>query len=69
VLAAGADAPDGADARPQLVATDAVVVVVSEKPKGAGNGSDRVVLVALPARAANDVAAAALVQTVTLTFH
>jgi Flp pilus assembly protein CpaB len=67
VLAAGA--PDSDSARPQLVATDAVVVVVSEKPKGAGNGSDRVVLVALPAHAANDVAAAALVQTVTLTFH
>lgn len=71
VLAAGSDAgaPDSDNARPQLVATDAVVVVVSEKPKGAGNGSDRVVLVALPAHAANDVAAAALVQTVTLTFH
>jgi Flp pilus assembly protein CpaB len=69
VLAAVADSTDGADARPRLVATDAVVVVVSEKPKGAGNGSDRVVLVALPAHAANDVAAAALVQTVTLTFH
>ena len=68
VLAAGADADTGADARPQLVATDAVVVLVSEKPKGAGNGSDRVVLVALPS-AANDVAAAALVQTVTFTFH
>lgn len=67
VLAAGA--PDSDSARPQLVATNAVVVVVSEKPKGAGNGSDRVVLVALPAHAANDVAAAALVQTVTLTFH
>jgi hypothetical protein len=66
VLAAGADSDS---ARPQLVATNAVVVVVSEKPKGAGNGSDRVVLVALPAHAANDVAAAALVQTVTLTFH
>ncbi len=59
----------GADARPQLIATDAVVVLVSEKPKGAGNGSDRVVLVALPAHAANDVAAAALGQSVTLTFH
>jgi hypothetical protein len=59
----------GADAQPQLVATDAVVVLVSEKPKGTGNGSDRVVLVALPAHAANNVAAAALVQTVTLTFH
>jgi Flp pilus assembly protein CpaB len=68
VLAAGtSDA--GADAQPQLVATNAVVVLVSEKPKGSGNGSDRVVLVAVGAHAANAVAAAALVQTVTLTFH
>jgi len=68
VLAA-ATSDTGADAKPQVVATDAVVVLVSEKAKGAGAGSDRVVLVALPAHAANDVAAAALVQTVTLTFH
>ena len=68
VLAA-ATSDTGEDARPQVVATDAVVVLVSEKPKGAGNGSDRVVLVALPAHAANAVAASALVQTVTLTFH
>jgi Flp pilus assembly protein CpaB len=68
VLAA-ATSDTGEDARPQMVATDAVVVLVSEKPKGAGNGSDRVVLVALPAHAANAVAASALVQTVTLTFH
>jgi Flp pilus assembly protein CpaB len=67
VLAAGSEA--GAEARPQLVATNAVVVLVSEKPKGAGNGSDRVVLVAVGAQAANEVAAAALLQTVTLTFH
>jgi Flp pilus assembly protein CpaB len=67
VLAAGTET--GADARPQLVATDAVVVLVSEKPKGAGGGSDRVVLVVVGAHAANDVAAAALVQKVTLTFH
>jgi Flp pilus assembly protein CpaB len=67
VLAAGSEA--GADAQPQLVATNAVVVLVSEKPKGAGNGSDRVVLVAVGAHAANEVAAAALLQTVTLTFH
>jgi Flp pilus assembly protein CpaB len=60
---------DGADARPQVVATNAVVVLVSEKPKGAGNGSDRVVLVAVGAHTANEVAAAALLQTVTLTFH
>jgi Flp pilus assembly protein CpaB len=68
VLAAGAEG-NGTDARPQLVATDAVVVVVSEKPRGAGGGSDRVVLVAVGAHAANDVAAAALLQKVTLTFH
>jgi Flp pilus assembly protein CpaB len=66
VLAAGAS---DADARPQVVATDAVVVLVSEKPKGSASGSDRVVLVAVGAHAANVVAAAALVQTVTLTFH
>ena len=68
VLAAGVEG-SSTDARPQLVATNAVVVVVSEKPKGAGSGSDRVVLVAVGAHAANDVAAAALLQTVTLTFH
>jgi Flp pilus assembly protein CpaB len=68
VLAAAAEG-DRSDARPELVASDAVVVLVSEKPKGAGNGSDRVVLVAVPAHVANEVAAAALLQTVTLTFH
>jgi Flp pilus assembly protein CpaB len=71
VLAAGAETgtDPGADARPQVVATEAVVVLVSEPPTRAGGGSDRVVLVALPAHAANEVAGAALVQTVTLTFH
>jgi Flp pilus assembly protein CpaB len=63
-------APDGDnDIGPRVVATDAVVVLVSEKPKGPGAGGDRVVLVALPAHAANDVAGATLMQTVTLTFH
>ena len=57
------------DADPQVVATDAVVVLVSEKQKGPGNSGDRVVLVALPAHAANHVAGAALVETVTVTFH
>jgi Flp pilus assembly protein CpaB len=64
VLAASDD-----DAPPRVVATDAVVVVVSEKQKGPGAGGDRVVLVALPAHAANDVAGATLMQAVTLTFH
>lgn len=57
------------DAEPTVVATDAVVVLVSAQQKGPTSGSDRVVLVALPAAAANAVAGAALVQTVTLTFH
>lgn len=68
VLAAGAS-PDRPDTPPRVVATDAVVVLVSEESKGAGPASDRVVLVALPAYAANEVAGAALVQAVTLTFH
>jgi Flp pilus assembly protein CpaB len=57
------------DARPQVVASEAVVVTVSEKPKGPGGADDRVVLVALPGQEANAVAGVALVQTVTLTFH
>jgi Flp pilus assembly protein CpaB len=64
VLAAADD-----DLDPRVVATDAVVVLVSEKQKGAGAAGDRVVLVALPAHAANDVAGATLMQAVTLTFH
>lgn len=57
------------DAEPRLVATDAVVVLVSPKPKMATDTGDRVVLVALPETAATSVAGAALVQTVTLTLH
>jgi Flp pilus assembly protein CpaB len=64
VLAAADD-----DIDPRVVATDAVVVLVSEKQKGSGAGRDRVVLVALPAHAANGVAGATLMQAVTLTFH
>ncbi|WP_123023297.1 SAF domain-containing protein [Mycolicibacterium stellerae] len=64
VLAAADD-----DTEPRVVATEAVVVLVSEKQKGAGAGGERVLLVALPAHAANDVAGATLMQTVTLTFH
>ncbi|GAT08352.1 MULTISPECIES: SAF domain-containing protein [Mycolicibacterium] len=65
VLAAGFES----DAQPRVVATDAIVVLVSDKPTAMGGGTDRVVLVALPAHAANEVAAATLVQTVTLTLH
>ena len=59
----------GTDAAPTLVATDAIVVLVSPKQKAAGAGDDRVVLVALSAVAAHSLAAATLVQTVTLTIH
>jgi len=54
---------------PHVVATDAIVVLVSPKPKAQSANNDRVVLVALPTAAANAVAEAALVQTVTLTLH
>ncbi|WP_375481720.1 SAF domain-containing protein [uncultured Mycobacterium sp.] len=65
ILAAEADAKDA----PRVVATDAIVVLVSAKPKAQTGNDDRVVLVALPARTAHAVAGAALVQTVTLTLH
>ena len=54
---------------PKVVATDAVVVLVSAKQKVQAADSDRVVLVALPARVANTVAGSALGQAVTLTLH
>lgn len=44
-------------------------MLVSEKARGAGVGGDRVALVALPARPANEVAATSLVQALTLTIH
>ena len=59
----------GNSAQPRVVASNAVVVLVSPAPKSAGTGSERVVLVALPAAAANALAEATLVQTVTLTIR
>jgi Flp pilus assembly protein CpaB len=67
VLAVGDDHEPGA--RATVIATAAVVVLVSERAAGPGSGGDRVVLVALPAPAANQVAGAALSQAVTITFH
>ena len=58
-----------ADAAPRVIATDAIVVSVSAKPRTPTGAGDRVVLVALPVTAANAVAGATLVQTVTLTLH
>lgn len=70
VLAADPTPPGGAaDEQPRVVATDAVVVLVSEKVNSPGRGDDRVVLVALPAHAANGVAGASLTKAVTLTLH
>jgi Flp pilus assembly protein CpaB len=58
----------GADQeRPRVVATNAVVVLVSAA--GKSGGRDGVVLVALPMSAANEVAGASLSQAITLTFH
>ncbi len=69
VLAAPADTPPTGQAASRVVATDAVVVLVSPRQKAQAGDSDRVVLVALPARVANTVAGSALGQTVTLTLH
>lgn len=56
-----------ADARPRVLATDAVVVLVSPKPDA--SGGQRIVLVALPGPAATALAGASLVQSVTLTIR
>ena len=67
IVAAPASATPATEAR--LIATDAVVVLVSAEQNGPTGGGGRVVLVALPAAAAKTVAGAALVETVTLTLH
>jgi Flp pilus assembly protein CpaB len=54
---------DDRDARARLLASDAVVVFISPA------GTDRVALLALPGAAANALAAASLVQSLTLTIH
>lgn len=58
-----------AGAAPRVIATDAIVVSVSARPRTPTAAGDRVVLVALPVAAANAVAGATLVQTLTLTLH
>jgi len=59
----------GSQAAPRVVATSAIVVLVSAKQKAQSATADRVVLVALPAAAATAVAGAALTQTVTLVLR
>jgi Flp pilus assembly protein CpaB len=61
------DSTGGAASDPRVVATDAVVVLVSAKTNPSAR--DGVVLVALPVRKANEVAGASLSQAITLTFH
>ncbi|ARG65147.1 SAF domain-containing protein [Mycobacterium kansasii] len=68
VAAPATDSPAAASPVSKVVATDAVVVLVSAKPELQSH-DDRVVLVVLPARLANTVAGAVLGQTVTLTLH
>ena len=64
-----AAAPE-ADTEPRLIATGAIVVLVSAETTGLVGGSgNRVVLVALPATAARTVAAAALVDAIGVTLH
>lgn len=63
------DSQPGTQAISKVVATDAVVVLVSPKQKVQAADGDRVVLVALPARVANTVAGSVLGQAVTLTLH
>jgi Flp pilus assembly protein CpaB len=70
VLAAPAtESEPGKQPVSKVVATDAVVVLVSAKQKVQAAEADRVVLVALPARVANAVAGSVLGQQVTLTLH
>lgn len=57
------------EVEPRLVATNAVVVLVSAKQTHSATDRERVLLVALPAVAANALAGATLVETVTLTIH
>ena len=57
------------EVEPRLVASNAVVVLVSAKQTNSATDRERVVLVALPAVAANALAGATLVETVTLTIH
>ena len=67
VLAVSEAAGGGTEERSRVVATNAVVVLVSAKSKETGR--DGVVLIALPRLAANEVAGASLSQAITLTFH
>ena len=67
VLAVSESVDGSGEQRSRVVATNAIVVLVSSAAKD--RGRDGVVLVALPALKANEVAGASLTQAITLTFH
>jgi Flp pilus assembly protein CpaB len=69
VLAVDATGLGESDKRPLVMATNAIVVLVSEKRQSPGSGDDRLLLVALPATTANQVAGASLTQAITLTLR
>lgn len=67
VLAVSESVDGSGDQRSRVVATNAIVVLVSSAAND--RGRDGVVLVALPVLKANEVAGASLTQAITLTFH
>jgi Flp pilus assembly protein CpaB len=69
VLAVDDTGPGETDERPQVMATDAVVVLVSEKRQSPSSSDDRLLLIALPAPTANQVAGASLTKAITLTLR
>ncbi|MGB8405526.1 MAG: SAF domain-containing protein [Mycobacterium sp.] len=69
VLAGADNSVDQTTQRPEVLATDAHVILVSDRLKAPTNRADRVVLVALPRHTANTVAGAALSRSITLTLH
>jgi Flp pilus assembly protein CpaB len=70
ILAASSVTPGAStDAPPRVVATNAVVVLVSQRSSSPTSGDHRVVLVALPSHAAAEVAGASLTSAVTLTLR
>jgi Flp pilus assembly protein CpaB len=69
VLAVDTPGPGETDTRPLVMATNAVVVLVSEKRQSPGGSDDRLLLVALPAPTANQVAGASLTKAITLTLR
>lgn len=71
VLGAGVEpgTTTATEAHPRVIATNAVVVLVSAAAPTLGSDHTRVILVALPAVAAKSVAGANLAQPVTVTIH